>query len=69
MTETICFNISDPRLYVSERAYIKNLSQNLITRTTLQAESRRDFTGADPRALAETHHRVDVGTCSGDRSR
>ena len=61
MTETICFALSDPRLYASERSYIKTLSQNLIIRTTLQAESRRDFTGADPRALAETHHRVDRG--------
>jgi hypothetical protein len=61
MTQTICFVLSDPRLYVSERAYIKTLSQNLITRTTLQAESRRDYAGADPRALAETHHRVDRG--------
>jgi hypothetical protein len=61
MTQTICFNVNDPRLYVSERAFIKNLSQRLIARTWQQAESRQDYTGADPRALAETHHRVDRG--------
>ena len=58
MTETYCFNINDPRLYVNERAYIQALSQKLITRTVLQAESRRDFTGADPRALEAAHHKL-----------
>ena len=61
MTQTICFNLSDPRLYVSERAFIESLSQRLINRTELQAEGRRDYTGADPRAAAERHFRVDRG--------
>jgi hypothetical protein len=61
MTQTICFVLSDPRLYVSERAYIKTLSQNLITRTTLQAEGRRDHTVVDPRALEAQHHKLSRG--------
>jgi hypothetical protein len=61
MTETICFNVNDPRLYVSERAYIKSLSQNLITRTVLQAEGRRDHTVGDPRALEAQHHKLSRG--------
>ena len=28
MTQTICFNLNDTRLYVSERTYIQNLSKN-----------------------------------------
>jgi hypothetical protein len=60
MTKTICFVLSDPRLYASERHYIKNLSQNLITRTTLQAEGRRDHT-VDPRALEAQHHKLSRG--------
>jgi hypothetical protein len=61
MTETICFNVHDPRLFVSERAYIKTLSQNLINRTTLQAEDRRDHTVGDPRALEAQHHKLSRG--------
>jgi hypothetical protein len=61
MTETICFNVNDPRLFVSERAYIKSLSQNLINRTTLQAEGRRDHTVGDPRALEAQHHKLSRG--------
>jgi hypothetical protein len=61
MTETICFNVNDPRLFVSERAYIKTLSQNLINRTTLQAEDRRDHTVGDPRALEAQHHKLSRG--------
>jgi hypothetical protein len=61
MTETICFNVNDPRLFVSERAYIKTLSQSLINRTTLQAEGRRDHTVGDPRALEAQHHKLSRG--------
>jgi hypothetical protein len=63
MTETLLFNVNDPRLYASERTYIKTLSQNLINRTTLQAESRRDHTMAiaDPRALEAAHHKLSRG--------
>jgi hypothetical protein len=61
MTSTICFVLSDPRLYASERAYLKTLSQNLITRTVLQAESRQDHTVADPRALEAAHHKLSRG--------
>jgi hypothetical protein len=61
MTQTVCFVLTDPRLYASERAYIRTLSQNLINRTTLQAESRRDHTMADPRALEAAHHKLSRG--------
>jgi hypothetical protein len=61
MTETICFNVNDPRLFVSERRFIKALSQNLINRTTLQAEGRRDHTVGDPRALEAQHHKLSRG--------
>ena len=61
MTETIIFHLNDIRLYASERAYIKALSRNLITRTTLQAEDRRDHTVGDPRALEAQHHKLSRG--------
>jgi hypothetical protein len=61
MTETICFNVNDPRLYVSERRFIKALSQSLINRTTLQAEGRRDHTVGDPRALEAAHFKLSRG--------
>jgi hypothetical protein len=61
MTQTICFNVNDPRLYASERSYIKTLSQSLQTRSFTQAESRRDYTIADPRALEAQHWKLSRG--------
>jgi hypothetical protein len=61
MTATICFNINDPRLYASERSFIRTLSRNLMTRTFAQSDDRRDHTIADPRALEAQHHKLSRG--------
>ena len=66
MTETICFALSDPRLYASERSYIKTLSQKSYNPHHAPGRSRRDFTGATRVRWRRRTIALIVGICDGE---